>query len=141
MHEDWGYYITIAFSIAKIEDGRRKYLQTRGRGQTRQDRCAPRARLRRSGDGHDRRPLRLCPIAGISAFWAAKESQTLEMFLESQAHFFVAGTDGVRWDFFSSDPSHVDLIRSHAEQLPGFRIAPTTLRNYLSHFYGQLGRP
>lgn len=78
--------------------------------------------------------------AWVSAFWSAKDLKTLETFIESQAHFFVAGIDGVRWDFFSSDPSHIELIRSHAEQLPGFRVAPTTLRDHLSYFYGQPGQ-
>lgn len=79
-------------------------------------------------------------IAGwVSAFWSAKDSKTHETFIESQAHFFVAGIDGVRWDFFSSVPSDIELIRSHAEQLPGFRVAPTTLRDHLSYFYGQPG--
>lgn len=74
--------------------------------------------------------------AWVAGFWAANESGNLENYISSRVYLFVAGSDGVRWDFFSADPVPISAIQSHAESLPGFVVRPTTLQQYLHTFYG-----
>ncbi len=74
--------------------------------------------------------------AWVAGFWAANDCGQLESYISSRVTLFVAGSDGVRWDFFSTDPAPISAIHSQARCLSGFVVRPTTLREYLSVFYG-----